>query len=256
MDIKREKPIHIGLLSAMPQELGKILENLNDIKINKFGDLTVYQGIFKTSSGREVYISTAWSGWGKVSAARATTRVSASIFLDKKINLMIFTGVAGAIQKDLKQWDIIIPNNLVQHDMDARPIFEKFVIPCLKEKYIKANNKLVDHVVNLVEKEKNNNLLNGFGNIYKGLVATGDKFISSQKTSAKLLSELPEIFAVEMEGGSFAQVATQENIQWLVLRVISDKANDDADNDFNEFLKQYEVKSWDLLKIILENIKI
>ena len=85
--------------------------------------------------------------------------------MEDKINLMIFTGVAGAIQKDLKQWDIIIPNNLVQHDMDARPILEKFVIPCLKEKYIKANNKLVDHVVNMVEKEKNNNLLNGFGNL-------------------------------------------------------------------------------------------
>ncbi len=252
----KENSYHIGLISAMPQELGKILENLQDLKTNKYGDLTLYKGIFKGSNDREVYVSTAWSGWGKVSAARATTRVSASIFNDKKINLMIFTGVAGAVQQNLKQWDIVIPNRLIQHDMDARPIFDKFVIPCLKNKYVQANNKIVEQTINLIQKEKNKQTLIGFGNLHKGLIATGDKFISSTEASSKLLSESPKILAVEMEGASFAQVATQENLQWLVLRVISDNANDNAQIDFNQFLKQYEMKSWDLIKIILQNIQL
>ena len=67
--------IHIAILSAMPEEVG---EFVNKFKLNntcKFGDLTIYGGNWKNSSGINVFLSLAWSGWGKVSAARAATRL-------------------------------------------------------------------------------------------------------------------------------------------------------------------------------------
>ena len=87
----------------------------------------------------------------------------------------------------------------------------------------------------------------------KGLIATGDKFISDKKIIEKLSDEIPGILAVEMEGASFAQVAHQENIDWIVLRVISDSANEEAPEDFNQFLNEYKLRSFELLKYFLSS---
>ena len=117
---------HIAILSAMPEEVGSILNNLSDIKISQYGDLTINNGLWtdpKTKS--KIFITAAWSGWGKVSAARAATRIiCSSEKISLPIDLFIFTGVAGAINSDLKQWDIIVPNKVCQYDMDARPILK------------------------------------------------------------------------------------------------------------------------------------
>ena len=72
---------HIGILSAMPEEVGIILNNLKSINSYKFGDLEIYSGKFKLENSREILLTVAWSGWGKVSAARATRLLS----LDFKI---------------------------------------------------------------------------------------------------------------------------------------------------------------------------
>ena len=67
---------HLGILSAMPQEVGTLLENLEEIKIKNYGDLKVYFGIWKNPKTKnKVKITLAWSGWGKVSAARAATKI-------------------------------------------------------------------------------------------------------------------------------------------------------------------------------------
>ena len=63
---------------------------------------------------------------------------------------------------------------------------------------------------------------------------------------------MPELLAVEMEGGAFAQVACQEKVNWFLLRVISDNANEVADNDFNLFLKQYKNESWKLIELFIK----
>ena len=99
MILGKSNIIHIGLLAAMPQELGNILQNLKEIEENSFGDLKLYSGILETSSYKKVYISTAWSGWGKVSAARATTRICSAIYKNKRIDNVLFTGVAGGAKK-------------------------------------------------------------------------------------------------------------------------------------------------------------
>ncbi len=238
----------------MPEEVGVILENLQSINSEKFGDLELFSGTYKIEDYGEVIITTGWSGWGKVSAARATTRLFSSNLNKLPIDLAIFTGVAGAVDKKLKQWDVIISDSVLQHDMDARPLFEKFVVPAIKDKKIIPNSDLLHTISNKLKKELNKDSNSNFRSIYNGLIGTGDMFISDSRKIEQLSKEIPGLSAVEMEGAAFAQVAFQENVDWIVLRVISDDANENASYDFNEFLDLYKSKSFILIKSLLSTL--
>lgn len=237
----------------MPEEIGSTIENLENVTFKEYGDLKIYHGKLKkkVKNYESVYITLAWSGWGKVSAARAITRILAGT---NKIDLIIFTGVAGAANKNLTQWDIVIANEVIQHDMDARPIFKKFVLPPLKKARLKSNNFLKDWIFSsLTQSLKNGNLV-GFGNIKMGLIATGDSFISDESVIKSLKDQLPDLEAIEMEGGAVAQVAEQEGIPWAIVRVISDGADSNSEMDFDQFLKDYVLSSWKLLDSLLQDI--
>ena len=91
------RALHIGVLGAMPEEIGSDLSHLQQLWNEKHGDLTIHHG----SWGEGIRLSLAWSGWGKVSAARAATRLLCSA---PDIDLLLFTGVAGAADPDLEQW--------------------------------------------------------------------------------------------------------------------------------------------------------
>ena len=99
-------------------------------------------------------------------------------------------------------------------------------------------------------------LLLGFGQVLRqpqrGLVATGDQFINDQAVLQDLRTALPGLKAVEMEGAAVAQVAEQEGIPWLVLRVISDGADATAAANFQEFIKAYEQRAWQLTEALLK----
>ena len=247
------KSINIGLLSAMPEEIGSTIENLENLTLEEYGDLKIYYGKLKkkVQNYESVFITLACSGWGKVSAARAITRILSGRY---KIDLIIFTGVAGAANKTLSQWDIVIANEVIQHDMDARPIFEKFVLPPLKKSKLESHNFLKNWMFNSLKKNVDNGKLNRFGLVRKGLIATGDTFISEDLTIRRLKDELPNLEAVEMEGGAVAQVAEQEGVPWVIVRVISDSADSNSEIDFDQFLKEYILSSWKLLDCVLYDI--
>ena len=134
--------MHIGLLAAMPQELGFFLDNLEIVESKNFGDLELFCGFWKNRSNKKILLTVAWSGWGKVSAARATTRLISNVFQNSKVDFVIFTGVAGAVDRKLRQWDVVLSEAVIQHDMDARPLFNKFVVPSIKEEKIIPNEKI------------------------------------------------------------------------------------------------------------------
>ena len=237
----------------MPEEIGSTIDNLENVTLTEYGDLKIYNGKLKKKvlNYESVYITLAWSGWGKVSAARAITRIIAG---KNKIDLIVFTGVAGAANKSLNQWDIVIANEVIQHDMDARPIFEKFVLPPLNKAKLESNNFFKNWIYSSLTKGIKNGNLTRFGNIRKGLIATGDSFISEESVIKSLKNELPNLEAIEMEGGAVAQVAEQEGIPWVIVRVISDGADSNSEMDFEQFLEDYVLSSWKLLDSILEDI--
>ena len=239
------------------REIGSTLENLKNIKITKYGDLKIYSGEWRFSklfsNSPCIYLSVAWSGWGKVSASRAATRLISHKLNKLKIDIILFTGVAGAINPKLKQWDIVITNDLIQHDMDARPLFRKYEIPALRTKKIKGNKKIYNWIFKILKDSKKDEKLEVFGNIYKGLIATGDKFIYKEEFK-KISENIKDVFAVEMEGAAVAQVAKQEEIPFQVIRVVSDEANESSCEDFSEFLLKYNNHSAKLISALIENI--
>ena len=251
MTSKNKSIFNIGILSAIPEELGLIVDNLQIIEKVKYGDLEIFKGIYEYDD-QKIFVSAACSGWGKVCAARAATRIISEKINSEKIDFILFTGVAGAIKKDIKQGDVILSEELIQHDFDASPIYKKYVIPALKKSKLNPKKEIVHKFFNSFIREKNLGNLKKFGEIKKGLIATGDKFISD--CDKETLSEkFPYLLAVEMEGAAFAQVASQEQIDWLVIRVVSDSADKSADLDFNNFLEKYRLYSWELISCFLRN---
>ena len=259
MDKQNTISKHFAILCAMPEEIGSILDNLKNIETIEYGDLKIHSGNWCFSSAfsksLNIHLSIAWSGWGKVSAARAATRLISHKFNDLKLDAIFFTGVAGAINSKLKQWDIIIPHELMQHDMDARPLFKKYEIPALKTVRIKSNELLTKWTYNTLKNSIKKGSLETFGNLYKGLIATGDKFISQKSDIQNISKEMMDLLAVEMEGASVAQVAKQENIPFQIIRVISDEVNENSSEDFSNFLLKYKKQSAKLISSLIENIE-
>ncbi len=250
--------IHIGILGAMPQEIGQAKIHLKNIKQTCYGDLKIYSGEIKSIPNQKLkcYVSIAWSGWGKVSAARASTRIISSIYQNKTVDFVIFTGVAGSAEKTLDQWDIVIANKIFQHDMDATPLYPKYVIPAINSRYIEASLNLNNWAEKVISNAIKNKTLKNFKSVCQGIVATGDRFISDKNTLKEISKEISGLKAVEMEGASFAQVATQEGVPWIVVRVISDKADQSASLTFTEFLKIYELNSWNLIETLISELKL
>ena len=247
---------HVAILGAMPEEIGEITNQIHDKKEIFYGDLKVIQGTWNDVERKnKILISVAWSGWGKVSSARAATRIISSIYLGEKVDFLIFTGVAGAVSNTLRQWDIVIASKLIQYDIDARPFFEKFVIPAISKDHISIDDKLLKWTQSSLENSKKKDLnLRDFGTINIGKIATGDKFISDREYLEEIKLQIPNLLAIEMEGAAVAQVAYQEKVPFVILRTISDSADEEAATSFDIFLKKYKLRSWFLIECLLKNL--
>ena len=239
------QPLHIGLLGAMPEEIGSDLSHLKDLSCSDHGDLRIHRGSWDDT----VRLSLAWSGWGKVSAARAATRLLAS---DPSIDLLVFTGVAGAADPALRQWDVVLADAVVQHDMDARPLFPRFTLPALNQAQLQPHPAWFHWAKSALLEAHDAGDLDGFGQPCSGLIGTGDRFIGDPAVLQTLRDALPNLRAVEMEGAAVAQVAEQEGVPWLVLRVISDGADEAAAQSFEDFVKRYEQEAWRLIEALLQ----
>ena len=241
------RPLHIGLLGAMPEEIGSDLSHLNQLSSSQHGDLTLHHGVW--SDG--IQLSLAWSGWGKVCAARAATRLLAAA---PDLDLLIFTGVAGAAHSDQNQWDVVLADAVVQHDMDASPLFPRFTLPPLNRDRLKPDPGWFTWAADALKSAAENGELENFGCFSSGLVATGDRFIGDASLRQELREVLPGLQAVEMEGGAVAQVAEQEGVPWLLIRVISDGADESAAQSFTDFVQVYEQQAWTLIEALLRRV--
>ena len=248
------RPLHLGLLGAMPEEIGSDLAHLQNPSQEQFGDLVIHRGHWSGEDGTSVKLTLAWSGWGKVCAARTATRVLASATADAPIDLLLFTGVAGGADPSLQQWDVVLADAVVQHDLDVRPILPRFVIPPLDQAVLKPQPAWFEWASHALNKGHSAGQLAGFGPPRPGLIGTGDQFIGDPNVLAALRQALPDLTAVEMEGAAVAQVAEQEGVPWLVLRVISDGADAEAAQSFNDFVKAYDHRAWSLIETLLRQL--
>lgn len=229
----------LGIISAMPEEIEAILPFLEIKQSYDKGQRIYHQGIlFK----QEVIL--VFSRWGKVAAATTVTQ----LINDFDIEEIIFTGVAGSIDKITNIGDIVIGDRFYQHDMDASPILKKFEIPLLKKQHIASANlqrakllaaseSFINHINNFVDQKvcQSFNIINP--QVHIGAIASGDQFINKPSTALNLKEQLPNVLCVEMEGAAIAQVCFEYSIPFNVIRTISDKADDNAAVDFPQFAK-------------------
>ncbi|WP_457610254.1 5'-methylthioadenosine/adenosylhomocysteine nucleosidase [Lutibacter sp.] len=225
----------IGIISAMQEEIQALLNKLQNISTSTKGMRTYYTG---TLFGKNVVL--VFSRWGKVASAVTTTQ----LINDFDINEIIFTGVAGAINDKLNIGDIVIGKKLFQYDMNASPLFEPFEIPLLNRRFLEtkdptkllsATNKFLNSYalyINTKEAESFNITL---PKVICEDIASGDQFISSIHKIKHLNNILPSAFCVEMEGAAVAQVCFEYKIPFSIIRIISDKANNNATIDFPKF---------------------
>lgn len=228
----------IALVSAMHEELHALLPVLRDHRTTRIAGREFHQG---TVHGHPVVLVLA--GIGKVAAA--TTAVLAVQAFGAR--LLVFTGVAGGIGDGVKVGDIVVARRLLQHDMDASPLFPRFEVPLTGRAFFDADTGLADALADaarrclaraeaLVGPEH----LISFGidsaRLHDGLIVSGDQFIASQAQSERLRALLPEALAVEMEGAAVAQVCADFARPFAVLRTVSDRADDNAHVDFTRFI--------------------
>lgn len=216
---------------------------------------TFYEGEW---AGQEVVL--VLSRIGKVSAA-VTTLLLVERFGATHV---VFTGMAGAVDPALRIGDVVIAERLVQHDMDARPLFPRHEIPLLGRTEFAATLDEAafvaarEYMENCFAAEVSSTCREAFRidrpAVHRGLIASGDQFIAHPERRAALQADLPGVRCTEMEGAAVAQVCYEMgNLPVAVIRVISDEAGHGAAIDFQRFMNEVaEFITGGIVRVLLE----
>lgn len=206
---------------------------------------------------REFHVGTLWgtpcvlalSRIGKVAAA-ATASI---VIREFQVSRVIFTGLAGGLHADVGVGDVVVASSLMQHDMDARPLFDQHEIPLLGRVVFDADAGLSQLLQDSAERFTSGRVA-APSKVHRGLIATGDVFVSHNDEAQALRKRLPNALCVEMEGAAMAQVCYEFGIPFAVMRVISDRADHAAKTDFTAFLENVaRVYTAGILKPLLKS---
>jgi len=225
----------IGIIGAMDAEVNGLIRKLDEHKIDSVGGMEFHTGRLL---GREVVI--ARCGVGKVFAAMCCE----AMIIRYAPSLIVNTGVAGALDKNLRRADIVVAEKLCQHDMDTSALGDaKGLISGINKVYFESDGGAIDAL-----------MLSGYElgiTVKRGVVATGDKFVTSDEDRERIVSQFGAS-ACEMEGGAIAHTAFVNNTPFVVIRAISDGADDDSAMDFPAFLAVAAKKSEALTLALVE----
>ncbi|HEX3039229.1 MAG TPA: 5'-methylthioadenosine/adenosylhomocysteine nucleosidase [Caproiciproducens sp.] len=229
----------IGIIGAMRVEVEDLIGIMTDKTAETISSITYHMG---TISGVKCVV--AQCGVGKVAAAVCAQ----TMILKYQPVALINVGVAGGIGENIRIGDIVISRGLVQHDMDTSAIGdEKGLISGLNLITIPASEKLVNLVASLSSEV--------FGQgVHTGIIATGDQFICDREKFQAIAADFGAS-ACEMEGASIAQVCYINKVDFVVIRSISDNADEEASVDFNTFAVASAHKLTELIRKLLPDIR-
>ncbi|KQQ32793.1 S-adenosylhomocysteine nucleosidase [Duganella sp. Leaf126] len=211
--------MRLGIISALAEEQQGVLEALQSPARRVHG-----MREYTTGTLWEIDAVCVLSRIGKVAAA-----MTATILVEKfGVTHIVFTGVAGSGDKDVHIGDIVVADSLVQHDIDASPLFPRFEVPLTGLTRFATDLALTERLAAAAARTTR---------VHRGLIASGDQFIGRRQQLVALKTALPDLLAVEMEGAAVAQVCVELGIPFAVIRTISDNANDDAAVDFLHFIE-------------------
>jgi len=228
----------IGIMGAMVEEIEPLLERFEVIKVEEFASNRYYECRYK---GFDIVL--AYSKIGKV----FSTITATCMILRYGCEKILFSGVAGSLNSELKIGDLMHANELCQHDLDITafghpygfvPEGKRFTQSCVEL------NKIAKEVASdLGEK------------LHMGTIATGDQFVADIDRKNWIKGEFGAD-AVEMEGGAVAMTCEVFKVPFFILRAISDSADEDAGMNFDEFLKSSSKRSADFLCAMIDKMAV
>ena len=226
----------IAVVGAMEQEIELLRESMANVKHVSFGKFSAYEG--ELAGKRMVLVL---SGIGKVNAAVSTSWVIHQFAPDCVIN----TGSAGGLGKGLKVGDVVIGETVAHHDVDVTAFgYVWGQVPQLPAVFTSDSNLIR-------QAEKAAQVFDGAA-VTQGLIVSGDRFVHSSEGVAEIRSHFPDVKAVEMEAAAIAQTCHQLEVPFVIIRAVSDSADEKADISFEEFLKTAAVSS---AKMVTEIVK-
>lgn len=229
-----------AILSALPEEQEGLLEGLDGASTVHHAGRDFHVGHWR---GRPVVL--ALSRIGKVAAATTATLLVERFGVER----IVFTGVAGGLHPSVRVGDTVVASELLQHDMDASPIFPRHEVPLygrarfptdptLSAILIEAARELASNPSRLFDAQTRARFSLEAPAVHGGLVLSGDRFVSAAAEAAALRRMLPDALAVEMEAAAVAQVCHDYGVPFAAVRNISDRADDAAHVDFPAYLSQ------------------
>ncbi len=229
----------IGIIGAMEEEVVLLREQLENLEENKLAGCEFYKGLL---GGQEVVLLK--SGIGKVNAAIGTTLMIQLYGPDAILN----TGSAGGFHSDLNVGDVVISTDVRHHDVDATIFgYEHGQVPQMPPNYL-PDEKLVNAAERAGARVENIQ-------VAKGLIASGDSFMSDHARVEDIRGKFPALFAAEMEAAAIAQTCYQFNIPFVIIRSLSDIAGKDARVSYDQFLQTASKNSAELVQKIVEELK-
>lgn len=225
-----------GLIGAMPEEVLLLKNQFENLKTEQIGPREFYSG---TLCGKQVVMCL--SGWGKVAVASAATSLINLFGIDR----LLFIGLAGALDSQLEVGDIVVANSLVQHDVDLSllqmgnvksPFWLDFRFETDQLLQQKARKSVDLFILKLKNNEYPHIGTDYCPRVFNGTIGTGDQFVASSEGKMIIHAKYPDILCTEMEGAALAQVAADYQIPLAVIRIMSDKADEQANQSFVQFL--------------------
>ncbi len=229
----------IGIIGAMDEEVSQIVEAMELLETVEKASMTFRRG---TLNGKEVVIVR--SGIGKVNAA-VCTQILADLF---QVDCVINTGIAGSLRTEINIADVVLSSDVLHHDVDATGFgYPLGQIPRMEVLSFKADDRLVELGEKACKKAAPS-----IG-VHVGRIVSGDQFISDKNVKNRIIQNF-DGFCTEMEGAAIAQTAYLNKIPFLILRAISDKADNSATMDYPAFEAMAIHNSVEILKELVAQI--
>lgn len=228
----------IGIIGAMEEEVARLKEQMEDVSVQTKASMDFFRGRLK---GREVVVVR--SGIGKVNAGICT-----QILVDEyKVSAVINTGIAGSLRAEIDIGDIVLSTDALQHDVEALAFgYPPGQIPQMDTFSFEADARLREIARAACER------VNPDIHTHEGRIVSGDQFISSREKK-NWITENFEGYCTEMEGAAIAQAAYLNGIPFLIIRAISDKADESAHMDYPEFEAKAIVHCVNLVEAIVQD---
>ena len=230
------RPPLTAILSALPEEQRGLLEQLQGAQKQ-----TVAGRDFWLGQLHDQPVALGLSRIGKVSA----TLTAAVLIGHFGASRIVFTGVAGGLAPAVKVGDVVVAHDFIQHDLDASPLFPRYEVPLYGRSRFPCDPALTTLLTQaagraLATSSSAASPIWAGAQVHTGLIASGDRFVSSADESSRLQAALKgaghTALAVEMEGAAVAQVCADYGVAFAAMRTISDRADDTAHLDFPTFV--------------------